>query len=51
MRLINFSLLTPANVIAIGAIVFFWGAMTFFIRDMVTGGSNPGVVENPAASE
>ena len=51
MRLINFNLLTPYNVIAIGAIVFFWGAMMFFIRDMVAGGSNPGTVENPAVSE
>ncbi len=51
MRLINFSLFTPSNVIAIGAIVFFWGAMVFFIRDMVAGGNDPGTVENPATSE
>ena len=51
MRLINFSLLTPANVIAIGAIVFFWGAMMFFIRDMVAGGTSEGTIENPANSE
>jgi len=51
MRLINFNLLTPYNVIAIGAIVFFWGAMMFFIRDTVAGGTSEGIIDNAAASE
>lgn len=34
-RLVNFNLLTPANVIAIGAIIFFWGALAYFARNVV----------------
>jgi hypothetical protein len=33
-RLINFALFTPANVIAIGAIVFFWGALAYFAKSV-----------------
>lgn len=33
-RLINFALFTPGNVVAIGAIVFFWGALAYFARNV-----------------
>lgn len=44
-RLINFALFTPANVIAIGAIVFFWGALAYFARNV---GGVPIVQKEPA---
>lgn len=44
-RLINFALFTPANVIAIGAIIFFWGSLAFFARKV----NSPGVVEKEPA--
>jgi hypothetical protein len=37
MRLLNFALFTPGNVLAIGAIIFLWGALAFFARDFIAG--------------
>lgn len=36
-RFINFNILNPMNVIAIGAIIFFWGSLAYFARDQFTG--------------
>ena len=36
MKLVNLSLFTPDNVLAIGAIIFFWSAMIFLMRSIVT---------------
>lgn len=35
MKFLNFKLLTPMNVISIGAIVFFWGTLAYFVREQV----------------
>jgi len=33
MKLLNLNLITPMNMIAVGAIVFFWGAAAFFLKE------------------
>lgn len=34
MKLINMNLFTPENIVAIGAIVFFWACVSYFLREV-----------------
>lgn len=40
MKLLNLALFTPQNVVAIGAIIFFWGACMYFGRELVAVGNS-----------